>query len=132
MSALAAKFEAATVVFDAKEAGIVEAIKHEGRRSQDAAGEEQELDALVGDAPVAPLVPRLLYADASPEALAHALATGWPSGGLLSVEAVAVFGAHSMGPDTIIMGRNASMDPMGAFLGHFFDTRSINTDFLLV
>ena len=31
--------------------------------------------------------------DATPEALAHALATGWPSGGVLSAEAGAVFGA---------------------------------------
>ena len=107
MSPLVAKFEAATVVFDAKKAGIVEAIKHKRRRSQDTAGEEQELEALVGDAPVVPLVPRLLYADATPEALAHALATGWPSGGVLSAEAGAVFGAHSMGPDTIM--RNLAM-----------------------
>jgi len=58
--------------------------------------------ALVGHAPVPPLVPRLLYADATPEALAHALATGWPSGGVLSAEAGAVFGAHGMGQDTIL------------------------------
>ena len=57
---------------------------------------------LVGHAPVSPLVPRLLYADATPEALAHALATGWPSGGVLSAEAGAVFGAHGMGQDTIL------------------------------
>ena len=107
MSTAIAKFEAATVVFDAKKAGIVEAIKHKRRRSQDTASEELELEALVGDAPVAPLVPRLLYADATPEALAHALATGWPSGGVLSAEAGAVFGAHSMGPDTIM--RNLAM-----------------------
>ena len=49
-----------------------------------------------------PLVPRLLYADATPEALAQALATGWPSGGVLSAEAGAVFGAHGMGQDTIL------------------------------
>lgn len=49
-----------------------------------------------------PRIPRLLYADATPEALAHALATGWPSGGALSAEAGAVFGAHGMGQDTIL------------------------------
>ena len=46
--------------------------------------------------PQALRVPRLLYADATPEALAYALANGWPSGGVLSAEAGAVFGAHSM------------------------------------
>ena len=97
-----AKLEAATEVFEAKKAGILEAIKHKRRRAQDTAGEERELEALVGHAPVPPLIPRLLYADATPEALAHALATGWPSGGVLSAEAGAVFGAHGMGQDTIL------------------------------
>jgi putative DNA primase/helicase len=97
-----AKLEAATAIFEAKKAGILDAIKHKRRRAQDTAGEERELEALVGDAPVSPIVPRLLYADATPEALAHALATGWPSGGVLSAEAGAVFGAHGMGQDTIL------------------------------
>ena len=102
MSPEIAKLEAATAVFEAKKAGIVEAIKHKRRRAQDTAGEERELESLVGHAPVPPLIPRLLYADATPEALAHALATGWPSGGVLSAEAGAVFGAHGMGQDTIL------------------------------
>lgn len=69
MSPEIAKLEAATAVFEAKKAGILEAIKHKRRRAQDTAGEERELEALVGHAPVPPLVPRLLYADATPEAL---------------------------------------------------------------
>lgn len=56
----------------------------------------------VREAPPPVVVPRLLYADATPEALAHALATGWPTGGVLSAEAGAVFGAHGMGYDTIL------------------------------
>jgi putative DNA primase/helicase len=102
MSPESAKLEAASAVFEAKKAGILDAIKHKRRRAQDTAGEERELEALVGEAPVPPLIPRLLYADATPEALAHALATGWPSGGVLSAEAGAVFGAHGMGQDTIL------------------------------
>jgi putative DNA primase/helicase len=82
-----AMLEAATAVFEAKKAGILEAIKHKRRRAQDTAGEECEFEALV---------------DATPEALAHALATGWPSGGVLSAEAGAVLGAHGMGQDTIL------------------------------
>lgn len=102
MSPEIARLEAATVVFEAKKAGILEAIKHKRRRALDTAGEERKLEALVGDAPVPPLIPRLRYADATPEALAHSLATGWPSGGVLSAEAGAVFGAHGMGQDTIL------------------------------
>lgn len=53
-------------------------------------------------APTPVSVPRLLYADATPEALPHALATGWPSAAVLSAEAGAVFGAHGMGYETIL------------------------------
>lgn len=94
--------DAALAAFEAKKAGILDAIKHKRRRSQDTAKEEGELDALAREAPPSVAVPRLLYADATPEALAHALATGWPSGGVLSAEAGAVFGAHGMGYDTIL------------------------------
>lgn len=54
------------------------------------------------NAPNAPVVPRLLYADATPEALAHGLASQWPSGILLSAEAGAVFGAHAMGIESVV------------------------------
>lgn len=94
--------EAALAAFEAKKAGILDAIKHKRRRSQDTGKEEGELDALAREAPPPVVVPRLLYADATPEALAHALATGWPTGGVLSAEAGAVFGAHGMGYDTIL------------------------------
>ncbi|MFO1315396.1 MAG: DUF3987 domain-containing protein [Burkholderiales bacterium] len=94
--------DAALAAFEAKKAGILDAIKHKRRRSQDTAKEESELDALAREAPPSIAVPRLLYADATPEALAHALATGWPTGGVLSAEAGAVFGAHGMGYDTIL------------------------------
>jgi len=89
---------AAGVVPEAKNAGIPEAIKHKRRRGQDSASEERELEELEGHVPAPPLVLRLLYADATPEVLA----TGWPSGGALSAEAGAVFGAHGMGHHTIL------------------------------
>jgi putative DNA primase/helicase len=97
-----AEFDTAAAIHEARKAGVLEAIKHKRRRGQDTSSEERELEALAKQAPAAPLVPRLLYADATPEALAHALATGWPSGAVLSAEAGAVFGAHGMGQDTIL------------------------------
>jgi putative DNA primase/helicase len=102
MAAEIVTYEAAGAVHEAKKAGVLDAIKHKRRRGQDTAVEELELHELAGHAPAAPLVPRLLYADATPEALAHTLATVWPSAGVLSAEAGAVFGAHGMGQDTIL------------------------------
>jgi len=94
--------EAALAIFEAKKAGILDAIKLKRRRGEDASARERELQELIHDAPEPMRVPRLLYADATPEALAFSLASGWPSGGVLSAEAGAVFGAHSMGQDSIL------------------------------
>ena len=55
----------------------------------------------------APFVPRqvdrlfqVACGDHTPEALTHALATEWPSGGVVSSEAGIVFGGHGMGKDS--------------------------------
>jgi putative DNA primase/helicase len=50
--------------------------------------------------PIAPRVPRLIYSDFTPEALTYSLGTKWPSGGVISSEAGAVFGSHGMGKDS--------------------------------
>ncbi len=97
-----AAFEAAAASFEAKRAGLLEAIKRKRRDAQDTAEDERALDELMSSAPSPVAVPRLLYADATPEALSHALATGWPSAAVLSAEAGAVFGAHGMGYETIL------------------------------
>ncbi len=94
--------EAAMAAFEAKKAGVLDAIKTRRRRSQDTTREESDLDGLAREAPQPVVVPRLLYTDATPEALAHALATGWPSAGVLSAEAGTVLGGHGMGQETIL------------------------------
>jgi putative DNA primase/helicase len=97
-----ARAEAAAAVFEAKKAGILEAVKLQRRKGEDTARAERELEDLVRDSPEPVTIPRLLYADATPEALAYSLAKGWPSGGVLSAEGGAVFGAHGMSQDTIL------------------------------
>lgn len=47
-------------------------------------------------------MPKLLHTDITPEKLGHFLANEWPSGGLVSNEAGAVFGSHGMGKDSIM------------------------------
>ena len=94
--------EAAMAAFEAKKAGVLDAIKTRRRRSQDTTQEESDLDALAREAPQPVVVPRLLYTDETPEALAHALATGWPSAGVLSAEGGTVLGGHGMGQETIL------------------------------
>jgi putative DNA primase/helicase len=96
------RHEADTAVFEARRAALLDAIRFRRRRNQGTDADEQALAELVRNAPNAPVVPRLLYADATPEALAHGLASQWPSGILLSAEAGAVFGAHAMGTESVV------------------------------
>jgi putative DNA primase/helicase len=92
----------ATAVLQAKRDGLLEAIRRKRRDGHDTAEDEAALNDLAQTTPQAVPVPRLLYADATPEALSHALASGWPSGAVMSAEAGAVFGAHGMGYETIM------------------------------
>jgi putative DNA primase/helicase len=57
--------EAAAAVFEAKKAGILDAIKLKRRKGEDTSGRERELRDFVRDPPQALRVPRLLYADAT-------------------------------------------------------------------
>lgn len=65
-------------------------------------------------------IPRLLYADATPEALAYGLAKQWPSAGVVSAEAGVVFGSHGMGKESVM--RNL------ALLNQLWDGTSLTVD----
>lgn len=97
-----AAHETAVATAEAKRAGLLEAIKRKRRDMQETADEEAALQDLASQASALVKVPRLLYTDATPEALSYALATGWPSAAVLSAEAGAVFGAHGMGFEAIL------------------------------
>ena len=53
------------------------------------------------DHPQNPKIPRLVYNDATTEALKSSLANNWPSGGIMSNEAGTVLGGHAMKPESI-------------------------------
>lgn len=84
----------------AKKSGLLVAIKDATKGGKDTENLESSLLDLEENKPIAPKVPRLLFADATPEALAHRLAHEWPVGGVLSSEAGAVFGGHAMKSDS--------------------------------
>lgn len=54
------------------------------------------------DKPEPPRIPRLIFADATPEALTYSLATQWPSIEVVSAEAGIVFGSHGMGKESVM------------------------------
>lgn len=94
--------KAAMEASEAKRGGIKEKIRQLTKTGKPAREQEAALRDLEHDKPEPPRVPRLIYADATPEALKWNLAKGWPSGGVVSSEAGLVFGAHGMGKDSVM------------------------------
>lgn len=96
------KHAAELSAWSAERDGILAAIKEAGRKGKEVGQLRNDLVELEGTKPEAPRVPRLIYGDATPEALTWSLAKSWPSGGVISSEAGAVFGAHGMGRESIM------------------------------
>ncbi len=111
---------AATEAWDAKRQGIKEKIRQLAKEQKSTTGMESALRDLEHDKPEPPRIPRLLYADATPEALAYGLATHWPAGGVVSAEAGIVFGSHGMGKDSVM--RNLGL------LNQLWDGTSLTID----
>ncbi|MET0006133.1 MAG: DUF3987 domain-containing protein, partial [Candidatus Thiodiazotropha sp.] len=87
-------------VWEAKCRGIKEKIRQLSKAGKPTREQEEALFDLEHHKSEPPRVPRLIYGDATPEALKWNLAKGWPSGGVVSSEAGLVFGAHGMGKDS--------------------------------
>lgn len=113
-------FKAAIEAWEAKRGGVKEAIRHLSKAGKPTASMESALRDLEHDKPETPRVPRLMYADATPEALAYGLAKQWPSGGVVSAEAGIVFGSHGMGKDSVM--RNLGL------LNQLWDGTSLTID----
>ena len=88
--------------WEARRSGLKEKIKALAKDGKPSTAQERELRDLDDDEPHQPRVPRLIYGDATPEALTYALAKKWPSGGVISSEAGSVFGGHGMGTDSVM------------------------------
>lgn len=113
-------YRAALEAWEAKRGGIKERIRQDTKTGKSTSGAESELRNLEHDKPEEPRVPRLIFADATPEALAFGLAKKWPSGGVVSAEAGIVFGSHGMGGDSVM--RNL------ATLNQLWDGTSLTID----
>jgi len=96
-----ADYRADLASWEAKAIGIREQLK---TKSQQGPVESLETDLrkLENCRPKGPKTPRLIYADATPEALASGIANHWPSAGVISSEAGVVFGGHAMSSDSVM------------------------------
>mgnify|MGYP000875878068 CR=1 FL=1 len=93
--------------WEAKCFGIKDKIRNEAKSGKSSTSQESELRLLEQNKPEPPRIPRLIYVDATPEALTYSLAKQWPSGGVVSAEGGIVFGSHGMGKDSVM--RNLAM-----------------------
>lgn len=114
------EFRAASEVWEAKRSGVKDKIRQLSKEEKSTTGMEATLQELEHQAPKPPAIPRLLYADATPEALAYGLAKHWPSGGVVSAEAGIVLGSHSMGKESVM--RNLAM------LSQLWDGNTLTVD----
>lgn len=119
-SPLLKDYRAASEAWEAKRGGVKETIRQLAKGGKATHSAESSLRDLEHDKPEPPRIPRLLYTDATPEALAYGLAKQWPSGGVVSAEAGIVFGSHGMGKDSVM--RNLGL------LNQLWDGTSLTID----
>jgi hypothetical protein len=97
-----AEYRAAMEAWESAKAGIKDAIRAHAKAGKSTVENERQMHALETRKPIPPRVPRLIYSDVTPEALAYNLAKQWPSGGIVSAEAGSVLGSHGMGKDSVM------------------------------
>ncbi len=100
-------YESDFEAWEAHRNGIKDEIKSLAKKGKPIATQTQQLHALDASRPTPPRVPKLIYSDATPEALCYSLAKNWPSGGVISSEAGSVFGGHGMGAESVMRNLSA-------------------------
>jgi putative DNA primase/helicase len=114
------RYNAQIGAWEAKQVGVKDKIRNDAKNNKSTTQMENNLQELEMQKPEPPKIPRLLYTDVTPEALAYSFASQWPSGGVVSAEAGIVFGSHSMGKDSVM--RNLSL------LNQLWDGASLKID----
>ena len=113
-------YEAELQVWKAKNEGIKDKIRQLAKTGNSIDLQSSMLREHEHEMPEKPMIPRLLYADATPESLAYNLATKWPAAGILSAEGGIVLGSSGMGKESIM--RNL------ALFNQLWDGRSLTID----
>ena len=77
-------YVAKMTVWSAKHDGMKSKIKEMAKKGGDSQVQEEALRDLEDEKPEKPRIPKLFYADTTPEALKWSLGKDWPSGGIIS------------------------------------------------
>jgi putative DNA primase/helicase len=97
-----AKYASDLAAWEARRDGILNAIRKAvaATTPKPTKDLENELHGHELKKPVPPKVPRMIFKDVTSQKLGERLATGWPSGAIISAEAGIVLGGHSMKGDS--------------------------------
>lgn len=106
--------------WEAKCNGMKDRIRQDAKKDLDTSNLEKKLKGLMASPPKHPRIPRLIYTDATPEALAYSLYKQWPAGGLISAEGGQILGSHGMSPNSVM--RNLGM------LNQLWDGKPFHSD----
>ena len=94
------RYKAERAAWDAEQQGILAKIKEHAKAGKSTDNLRRTLTTLQEDEPKAPIIPRLLYSDITPEELGYQLAKRWPSAAISASEGGAVLGGHGMTGDS--------------------------------
>jgi putative DNA primase/helicase len=114
------QFKANLEAWKSKHDGIKDQIRILAKKGNTTCQQEDMLCNLEKNKPIMPKIPKLIYGDATPEALKWVLAKTWPSGGIVSSEAGSILGAHGMKNDAIMLNL--------ATLNELWDGKDISTE----
>ncbi len=114
------QFKANLEAWKSKHDGIKDQIRILAKKGNATEQQEIMLFNLEKNEPIMPRIPKLIYGDATPEALKWILAKTWPSGGVVSSEAGGSLGAHGMKNDAIMLNL--------ATLNELWDGKDISTE----
>jgi len=106
--------------WESQRSGIKDKIRQNSKDGKPVDELKSTLRNLEQEKPEPPKIPRLMYQDSTPEALAFALAKQWPSGGVVSAEGGVVLGGHAMSKESAM--RNM------ALLNQLWDGATLNID----
>lgn len=93
-------YRADVTAWEAKKRGVAARIEKAIKEGKSTSEAEEQMRDLEASQPKPPRVPSIIHQDSTQEALAHSLATVWPSACLQSSEAGSVFGGHAMSADS--------------------------------
>lgn len=114
MKPILAKYRAEKSASDEKKKGLLRAIRIQAKQGEPTDELTQSLEELESNEPIEPKVPKLIFTNATPQAIVYCLFKRWKYAGIMSDEGAVIFDSRTM-------------DALG-MLNLFWDGNSLHVD----